>query len=93
MKKHAGLFKEGNPGRPKGSKNKITRDMREIHERILEAIQKKIGVDELVESVDRNNLLQYLARVMPKEVTVKQQEDKPNPIAEEIRKLRETKGK
>jgi hypothetical protein len=81
-------FKKGEGGRKKGSINKVTRDMREIHGLILEAIQKKVGIDELIEKAGEQSILTYLGKTMPKELEVRTKVDIESPIADSIEKLR-----
>ena len=57
------------PGRPKGSPNKVTRDMREI---VREAFEKAGGVDYLVTQADANPkaFMGILAKLLPNTVEV-----------------------
>ena len=65
-----GKFRKGNPGRPEGATNKITRDIKEIHDQILAVIQDEITVEELIKNCKKEVILTYLAKTMPKDYNV-----------------------
>ena len=58
-------------GRPKGSKNKITRDLRKLNEQIIIAIQEQVGIENIIKECKPDTVLQYIARIMPKDFEMK----------------------
>jgi len=61
----------GNPnGKPKGAVNKITRDMKELHEKIIVAIQKEVGIENIIMKCKPDTVLSYIAKVMPKDMNI-----------------------
>ncbi len=69
-KETAGNVGEGKPGpgRPKGSVNKITADVRKM---IINALKRKGGVEYLVKQADENPVafMGLIGKIIPKEIT------------------------
>lgn len=69
MRKENGQFKKGNPGKPKGAKNKITEDIRQFVSDLLDENRQQI-IDDLkeLEPFDRVRVFEkFLAYVLPKQ--------------------------
>lgn len=65
-----GRFKKGNPGKPKGAKAQITKDLKTI---FLNVLERSGGEDWLFEWVHSNNrnkttFIQIIARMLPQNV-------------------------
>jgi hypothetical protein len=74
--KNTGRFGAGNPGKPKGAKNKATQELKDM---ILEALQNKGGVEYLERQADEKPVafMALIGRVLPMTVAG----DSENPLA------------
>jgi len=87
-------FKEGNTGRPKGAINKQTRDIKAVIAHLIERLQDG-KLDEMLDTlfIDKPDVvLNFIAKIAPKDLTIKG-EIIHHPIAEELKKLRESREK
>ena len=67
-------------GRKKGSLNKQTRDIKEIHGQMLEAISGNITIEELVEITKPDTLVNYIAKALPQNLNIKADINSPPAI-------------
>jgi len=69
------LFKKGeihNPkGRGKGTLNKVTADVKKVHQKIIDHINGRITEDQFFLDLSNKELLNYLAKTVPKDINVK----------------------
>ena len=84
----------GNPkGKPKGTLNKQTREIKEVINHLVSAMSKG-ELNDMLKTLFRDKpeaVLGFLAKIAPKDLTINSTEDSVNPIAEQIRLLRESK--
>lgn len=75
--KISGRFGKGNPGKPKGATNHLTRELKDM---ILGALDKAGGIDYLQRQANENPtaFLSLVGKVLP--MTVKHQGDAQSPI-------------
>jgi len=82
----------GNPsGKPVGTLNKQTREVKEVINYLVSAL-KDGDLDDMLNYLKREKpeaVLNFLSKIAPKDLTVTNINDPPNPIAEELRKMRE----
>ena len=81
----------GNPnGRPKGSPNRINREIKDVVNRILENLDDpridKIMIDIMEEKPEA--VLSFLGKVAPKDISINKSKE-PNRLIEELKLIRE----
>jgi hypothetical protein len=77
-------------GRPKGSLGKATRQLKEIQQKLLECYTDD-DVESIYSQLKRDKpeaLLNYIAKIAPKDLTVEVRENIDSPIAKAIQELR-----
>jgi hypothetical protein len=87
MAKAKGSPKTG--GRKKGSRNKMTVEIKEVINKLVNCINNDL--DEIYNGVkedQKNVLVNFLGKIAPKDLNIKA-EVKSSPMSEEIKKLRE----
>jgi hypothetical protein len=89
-----GRFEQGQSGntagRPKGSQNKITRQVKDVINKLLECLTDEDILSLYAELRDKKPevLLNFIGKIAPKDLNVKT-DFKLSPLAEELKKLRE----